>query len=470
MTTDSYENPVKTRKPVSATRILLAISNEVDRVVLESDLLRVGYKIGTAQDVSEALTSARLADYDALVVEVGLSGGGGFSLGRKLGAEGGGLPTVALSVRAVDLEVRRMGEAAGVDTFVEAPFHLGQIEAAVELVVSRDRVRDNRHLGHTFSGHLAEWTVADLARYMSFYKFTGFVSVSRPAAKGILAFRDGTLTSAELEETFGERAVSAMLDWNDGLFTLTAEAHEGPEMATVRPPRNVHRSIGDLLVDALANQAEGHRHLSDVPGLDERHDFDLEKARHVTRDTNLLGRMRNAFESSRTLREVLHLARVEGAHDVSQVLALLRAGAIVAHDPVRDSLLEPIEPALVIADNMRPAIASQPAMATLSPVTDMTETMRKGATVSRKLGFKLKHHGDGDGDGDGAHSRPAFEESESDRLQRRRTQDRTRMTWMSVAAVITVILVSWFALRENDSKVPEVRVLDDAAQTSGTTD
>ncbi len=435
------------RKPPAATRVLLGVADDVDRTVLESDLLRVGYQVSTAQSVEEALNSARLGGYDVLVVEIGLAGGGGFSLCRKLAGDGQSMPTVGLSVRPVDLEVRRMGAECGMESFV-APFHRGQLEAAVETVIARDRIRNTRDRGLHLSGQLAEWTVADLIRYMQFYGFTGDVELGTREQTGGMHFRDGTLTAAELGETFGERALASMLEWNEGFFSLNTTALDAPDVPTVRPPRNIHRAIGALLIDALGPRADVERDLASAPGIDEAHELDLERARRLCHDTQLLARLHDAVDGHRTLRQVLYTAKVEKASETQQVLTLVHEGALHPVEPTRlpDPITDPIEPAGDAPDRA------------VTPVPLSDTTIRKGATVSRKLGFKRKKPGEP--------VRETFAELDDDRngLSERRSRERLRMTWISIATIITVILLSWYFLSSDDNKVPEVRVIDDVEQ------
>jgi len=467
---------VAPRAPVPITRILLASSSSLDRAVLEANLLKAGYKVALASTVDEAKAAASLYEVDVVVADVGLSGGGGFSLCRKLLNDGVRLPAVGMSGRPVDPEVRGIGLQCGMETFIEAPFSLGQLRAAIELVLTRDRLRNSRDRGHIVSGGLGAWTVADLIRYMDFYGWTGKLSMSRADGHGTLHFRDGTLTNAALGELNGERAVLTMLSWNEGLFTLTHEPADGPVGPTVRPPRNIHRGIEDMLLDALGTSAEMARDLVLLPGLAVEHTMDSDRAREIA-DEELVSRLDAVLDGSRTLREALHAAQVEDKAELEQIFAMVNDGALhpigqvggrapvlqlaAAGKPAPRSRTVHPAPKQTSASRSRPPVEAVPA---IEPEPEEAERDQgtgievHGRTVSRKLSFSQKSKT--------VDPQPdTFAELEPGGHGDRRGRA-TMMTWLSVAAIVAVVIIAWVALRDNTSEIPEVKVLDDAVETA----
>lgn len=432
------------------TRVLVASAHELERVVLEADLLRAGYVVLLAENVDEAVSYINEGGVDCLITDIGLAGGGGFSLMRRVGGLDSGIAAVGLSPRPVDAEVRSIGQTCGLHVFVEAPLSVGELRAAVERVLARVHLTQRRDTGHEFSGGLGAWSVADLVRYMAFYGRTGSLSLSRPGGHGTVYFREGSPVTATLEGLTGEKAVQALIEWNEGLFTLKLEAPDGPEGPAVRPPRNIHRSAEDVLLNGLLRSTDSSREVVALPGLDVPHRMDRQLARDLGFEEALVTRLGDALDGERTLHEALHAAQVEGAERLSMIVKMLRSDVI---RPVTGVSMPPIE----IAPIPPPESPRALDLEIQQTAAAASEVHRHGPTLSRKLSLKPKRVGD---------DRPPDDFAEFDTYQERRraAKQRSLIGWLVAAAVIIGLVVGYFVFREDDKQV-ETRFIDEAGQT-----
>lgn len=423
------------------TRILLASTSSVDRAVMEADLLHFFYDVETAGNVEEALEIAEATDVDVIVTDLGLSGGGGFSLCRAVNSNERDVPAIAVAPRQVDAEVRRMGNECGVRSFLELPVASGQLRAVIERLLAHALRSNHRQRAHRLQGDIATWSVADVVRYMEHFAWSGDAAFKGLEESGSLHFRDGTLTSAERSGHLGERALVPMLSWRAGTFTLEHEPVEGPSGPRVRPPRNIHRSTTDVLVDGLARAVARERFMKGLPGLELPQRLDPRRARELGMETELIQRLAEALDGRRTLGEALHAAEADDEAHLRQVRRLVEAGAI---RPVT-GVVGPPEPE---PEPPKPFLEQL-------PVGDTSGTYeRQGATVRRKLSLRSTSSS-------GAGKVERFSEfDDPDVVRRKRRKQVITLTWLSIGAVLLALLIGYYVSRSPDEGV-EVRVIDD---------
>ena len=435
--------PVST--PSATPTILLASADPVDRAVLEADLLRAGYQVAVAASVDDAMELLDAYGADVIVSDLKLMGGGAFTLSRRANSGGRHIPTVAVAGGiTVESAVREMAIDAGVDTLLRRPIAAADMRTAVDRALAGWRRRHSTPGSWTFSGKLAEWSVADLVRYMEFYAWSGLIHVSRPDGEGELAFREGALTTASHGELRGERALAPMLRWSDGVFRVVHESLDDAA-PVVRPPRNIHRGNADLLVDLLDKSVELQRELAALPGINLPHRLSRERAHGLDIDDALLRRLEKAMFVSQSLGEALRAARVETAPDASAVLDLMEAGAV---RPVTGAALEPQIPKAAPPEDNPQSIDYE-----IQAVTT-GEIAIHGATVSRKLNLRTKQEAKPD----------QFNEfAVEDR--RARSRSRSVMWWLGLGGAVVALLVLWLALQPGDKGI-EVQVIDEGVETN----
>lgn len=115
---------------------MLYVEDDPTHVVLARRILeRQGFTLKAVHDGEQALRSLRSARPDVLLVDLGLPGRGGLALIRTIRELGtmSDLPIVAVSASTVRGEVRR-ALAAGANAFVEKPYTMDELVAALRAV------------------------------------------------------------------------------------------------------------------------------------------------------------------------------------------------------------------------------------------------------------------------------------------------------------------------------------------------
>lgn len=434
--------------PSRPTVVLLAASNPVDRAVFESDLLRAGFRVHVADTVDGALEIAASGGVQVLVMDLGLQGGGGFSLCRKLADdEKSTIPAVALSKRAVDPEVRQIGADCGVETFLEPPHSVGQLRAAVEQALARARRRLGWDGKYSQSGDLASWSVADLIRYMEYYGWGGTVSTRSSAGSGVLHFKDGSLTNASLGSESGERALAPMLTWEAGHFTLRHEPNEDGKRST-RPGRNIHRSTADVLEEYLDRAVDTQRRLAMLPGAEVPHRLEVGRAHWL--EPEVRDRLARALDGNLTLGEALRSAKIADRATLAKVERLLKEGAI---RPVTGVILD-----TRTTSSPPPQTADAPPQDLDARFDPQDRIERTGKTVRRKLQLTRRTHAD---------EPEQFSDVEPESVARKQRRQKQMLGWLALFALVVTITVAVLAFRSGNKGDVDTRVIDDEpSQTS----
>jgi two-component system OmpR family response regulator len=116
---------------------LLVVEDEDSIRELVSTALRFkGYEVVAAGSGREALSEARNAAFDLLVLDVNLPDVDGFEICRKLRADGNFVPVVFLTARDDPADLRT-GFMGGGDDYITKPFSLEELVLRIEAVLRR---------------------------------------------------------------------------------------------------------------------------------------------------------------------------------------------------------------------------------------------------------------------------------------------------------------------------------------------
>jgi signal transduction histidine kinase/CheY-like chemotaxis protein len=131
-------------------RILVAEDNEFSAQLLERLLGRRGHRVRLANNGREALSLAKAADFDLLLLDVHMPELDGFQVVRAVREReqttGDHLPIVALTARSRQ-EDRERCLAAGMDDFLAKPIQAANLWAAIDRVLRKDeggRLKDEK--------------------------------------------------------------------------------------------------------------------------------------------------------------------------------------------------------------------------------------------------------------------------------------------------------------------------------------
>ncbi|KAF0846816.1 response regulator transcription factor [Nocardia caishijiensis] len=116
---------------------ILVVDDEPMIVELLSTSLRFqGFEVATAADGAAALDATRKFRPDALVVDVMMPGMDGFTLLRRLRADGVMAPVLFLTARD-QTESKLTGLGLGADDYVTKPFSLEEVIARIRVILRR---------------------------------------------------------------------------------------------------------------------------------------------------------------------------------------------------------------------------------------------------------------------------------------------------------------------------------------------
>jgi two-component system response regulator MprA len=141
MTASPLREPGTTLPPRST---ILVVDDEPGILeVLSLGLRSEDLEVLTARDVAGGLRAVRSGAPDLIVLDVGLPGGDGFSLLRRI-REFSDVPILMLTARD-DVEDRVRGLELGADDYIAKPFHLEELTARVRAQLRRRALnRDDR--------------------------------------------------------------------------------------------------------------------------------------------------------------------------------------------------------------------------------------------------------------------------------------------------------------------------------------
>jgi len=121
------------------TRILIAEDEVHIASFLEKGLTANGFATSTADDGISASALARDADYDLMILDLGLPGRDGIDVLADMRRRGERMPVIVLTARDA-VPDRVAGLEHGADDYVTKPFSFEELLARV-----RARLRDDRH-------------------------------------------------------------------------------------------------------------------------------------------------------------------------------------------------------------------------------------------------------------------------------------------------------------------------------------
>jgi len=116
---------------------LLAIEDEPAlAALLNAALERAGFAVDVTDGVQRAAASLAAADYDAIILDLGLADGDGMSLLRVLRKRGDSVPVLILTARDAP-EDRVAGLDGGADDYVIKPFHMNELVSRIRALLRR---------------------------------------------------------------------------------------------------------------------------------------------------------------------------------------------------------------------------------------------------------------------------------------------------------------------------------------------
>ena len=125
------------------TRVLVVEDNANLAFGLTRSLESEGYEVEAAEDGSRGFELARSTNPDLVVLDLMLPGMDGYTILKKLRAEGKDVPVLILTARGEEAD-KVFGFRLGADDYVTKPFSLSELLARVQAILRRAKGADRR--------------------------------------------------------------------------------------------------------------------------------------------------------------------------------------------------------------------------------------------------------------------------------------------------------------------------------------
>jgi DNA-binding response OmpR family regulator len=213
-------------------RLLLVEDNETLSALLQKGLVVAGFAVDVVRTVAEALDGLATTRFSAVVLDLGLPDGDGYSVLQYLRGKGDSTPVLILTARgAVDDKVK--GFQRGADDYLGKPFALEELVARLQALLRRPGVL----LGAALKlGHL---TFDTAARELTVDGRLHFVPPREAAVLEVLLRRSGRVVPKQVieDQLYGlsdEVSSNAVEVYVHRLRKQLSEAGAGVEIHTIR--------------------------------------------------------------------------------------------------------------------------------------------------------------------------------------------------------------------------------------------
>jgi two-component system KDP operon response regulator KdpE len=125
----------------SSGKILIVEDDNALRRSLRTSLSLLGFSVGDAGNGEDALFMTRMADYEAVLLDINMSGMGGIETCRRIRKVFTRLPIIILTVRD-DEDDKVEALDAGADDYVTKPFKIRELTARIRAAIRRFRAPD----------------------------------------------------------------------------------------------------------------------------------------------------------------------------------------------------------------------------------------------------------------------------------------------------------------------------------------
>jgi two-component system response regulator MtrA len=144
------------------TKVLVVEDNANLAFGLTRSLESEGYEVEAVEDGSKGLEAARRGNPDLVVLDLMLPGMDGYTILKKLRAEGKDMPVLILTARGEEAD-KVFGFRLGADDYVTKPFSLSELLARVQAILRRAKAGD-KHGAEAAVEEFGEVSINTLAR------------------------------------------------------------------------------------------------------------------------------------------------------------------------------------------------------------------------------------------------------------------------------------------------------------------
>jgi CheY-like chemotaxis protein len=247
---------------VAKQHLLLVDADAKSLRVMEVSLKKAGFQVTTAIHGKDALEKVQISPPDLVLAETRMPEMDGLELCKVLKSDDRfrHIPFVFLTnQKAVESKVK--GLEQGADDYLTKPIYIKEVVTRVRMIlqkVEKDRI-ERKETKNGFVGNLSDMGVVDLVQTFEIGRKTGVIKLEGERA-GVVYFKEGRVTDAELGRLRGENAFYRMLNTFEGKFEVS--------FVQVDRPERIEVSTQGLLMEGMRRLDEWGRMLEQLPPLE----------------------------------------------------------------------------------------------------------------------------------------------------------------------------------------------------------
>jgi len=148
-----------------------------------------------------------------------------------------------LIVDAFTLEERINSYRSGVDAIVLSDISDRELCTRIDALIKRYEPLTHQRLptNQSMIGKIDEFQLIDVIQMLNLNQKTGLLNIHHHHQQGQVAFYNGKITWANLNDTFGEAAIEKMVFWKEGQFIF--------EKNLVQQDANINKPTMQLILD-----------------------------------------------------------------------------------------------------------------------------------------------------------------------------------------------------------------------------
>jgi len=212
-------------------KLLIVDTDPKNLRILKSCFSEIGYEVEEATNDEEAVSKLAQTSYQGILTELAIDRVDGLKILHALRSRRQDDTAVFLLTPQNDVWNRVKSFKLGAKDFIIKPVHVREIVARVNMILSRqERRRQHSDRSPVFAGSLEDLSLQDLIRILGDEKKTGVLTLTNNGTQdGEVRFRDGAVISATAAGQQGEPALSYMISWRKGRFSMSFTPAESAE-------------------------------------------------------------------------------------------------------------------------------------------------------------------------------------------------------------------------------------------------
>ncbi|MCI0493917.1 DUF4388 domain-containing protein [candidate division KSB1 bacterium] len=235
--------------------ILVIMSDKSQKEQVQQQLETNDFEVITASDGKSGFELARKTKPDLILAATQLDKLDGIDLcfmirqNERLAA----IPYILL-VDVFSLEERINSYRSGVDAIVQSDISDRELCTRIDALIKRHEplTYQNLQANQSLIGKIDDFLLIEVIQMLNMNQKTGLLNILHQNQHGQIVFYEGNINWANLNDTFGEEAIEAMVFWKEGHFIF--------EKNLVQQDANINKPTMQLILDCcqLLDETKAH--------------------------------------------------------------------------------------------------------------------------------------------------------------------------------------------------------------------